>query len=465
MTNQSASAGNRSLLLFWGDVALAFFAGYAGYYLRFRLQAHLDYVLDFNLAKNVVIVAVFTGSSYLFDLYKLEIHRDRRVVANNIILASVTSFLLLTILYYSIPGLMQGRGLLAITLFIFVDLQVIWHLLFPDLFSRLMSVDKVLVVGTGVLAEKIGALVQSENFQFTHVFVGYVATPDTVAVQTVPAQHILCAVAQMQELADAHAVTHIVVATGDPRGNVRLHSDLLHCKLRGVTILDSNTFFETQTGKLLVEHMDMDWLVFSSGFKRSSLVTAAKRGVDVVLSLAGLALSLPFYPLIALLVKLDSRGPVFYSQIRVGQWDQPFRLFKFRTMKQGAEEDSGAVWSQKNDPRVSRIGSLLRKFRIDELPQLYNVLKGEMSFVGPRPERPEFVAELEREIPLYAKRHFIKPGLTGWAQVRFPYGSSVQDSYEKLCYDLYYFKNMTPVFDVVILMKTLKVVMRGSGGR
>jgi sugar transferase (PEP-CTERM system associated) len=229
--------------------------------------------------------------------------------------------------------------------------------------------------------------------------------------------------------------------------------------------MDAPSFYELVHGKLMLEHITPSWIIFSSGFRRPIYFNICKRYIDIVLSLAGLSLTLPFFPIIALAIKLDSPGPVFFRQIRVGNKEKMFNLYKFRSMRQDAEEKTGAIWAAKNDPRVTRLGSFFRKSRVDEIPQLYNVLRGDMSFVGPRPERPEFVEKLKQVIPYYSKRHFIKPGVTGWAQVRYPYGSSVEDAIEKLRYDLFYIKNLSPFLDTLIFFETIKVVLFGRGGQ
>jgi sugar transferase (PEP-CTERM system associated) len=232
-----------------------------------------------------------------------------------------------------------------------------------------------------------------------------------------------------------------------------------------VEILDSPSFYEELTGKLLIEGIQPSWFIYSSGFKFSSLKRAIKRALDILFSLIGLLLVLPFLPIVALLIKWSSPGPVLFKQKRVGERGCEFTLIKFRTMCDDAERDTGPVWASENDPRITKLGYWLRKTRIDEIPQLYNVLKGEMSFVGPRPERKEFVEKLSESIPYYGKRHFVKPGVTGWAQVRYPYGASDDDALEKLRYDLYYIKNYSLTLDIMILLETVKVVLFGRGGR
>jgi len=241
--------------------------------------------------------------------------------------------------------------------------------------------------------------------------------------------------------------------------------DVLNCKLSGVEVVDSPTFYEQLTGKLLIENITPSWFIFSHGFRVTYLFRIYKRAIDIISSMIGLILTLPLFPVLALLIKLESPGPVFFRQVRVGEREKEFVLYKFRSMGQDAESKTGAVWAEKNDPRVTRFGRFLRNSRLDELPQLINVFKGEMSLVGPRPERPEFVAKLKEIIPFFSERHFIKPGLTGWAQVRYSYGSSVEDAIEKLRYDLYYIKNISLAFDFMIAIETVKVVLFGRGSR
>jgi len=256
----------------------------------------------------------------------------------------------------------------------------------------------------------------------------------------------------------------IVVALSERRGQFPL-GNVLRCKLNGIQIMDAPAFYELVQRKLMLEFVTPGWFIFSSGFRRTTIFNIWKRIVDITLSCIGLVLTLPFFPLISLAIKMDSPGPVFFKQVRVGNKEKQFVLYKFRTMREDAEKGTGAVWAQKEDPRITKLGNILRGSRIDEIPQLFNVLKGDMSFIGPRPERPEFVERLKKEIPYYSKRHFMKPGLTGWAQVRYPYGSSVEDTIEKLRYDLFYIKNVCAFLDTLIFFDTIKVVLFGRGGR
>ncbi len=268
----------------------------------------------------------------------------------------------------------------------------------------------------------------------------------------------------LRTLCRDEGISRVVVALRERRGQVPVDR-LLECRMDGVNIEEREAMYERLTGKLAVESMRPSYLIYGRGFAKDPLTMVCKRVLDILASLVGFVLSLPICMLTALLIKLTSRGPVFFCQERTGQDGQPFKLVKFRTMRTDAERESGPVWAQKNDSRVTFIGRLLRLTRIDEIPQFLNILSGAMSFVGPRPERPHFVEQLQRDIPFYPLRHTVKPGLTGWAQVRHPYGASIEDAQEKLRYDLYYIKNMSLLFDLNIILRTVTVILRGKGAR
>jgi sugar transferase (PEP-CTERM system associated) len=250
----------------------------------------------------------------------------------------------------------------------------------------------------------------------------------------------------------------------DRRGTIPMQ-ELLDLRMHGVKIEEATTWLEKISGKIEVENLSPSWLVFGEGFRRSTAFIVVRRVISVVISLIGLICALPFFPLIMLAIRLDSEGPVFYSQTRVGKAGRTFKVVKFRTMRQDAEAANGPQWADNNDPRVTRIGKFLRFSRIDEIPQLWCVLKGDMAFVGPRPERPEFIEQLSKEIPYYGVRHMVRPGLTGWAQVKYKYGSTVEDAREKLQYDLYYIKNASIGLDLLIMFQTIKTVLLRRGAQ
>jgi len=268
---------------------------------------------------------------------------------------------------------------------------------------------------------------------------------------------------QIFSICQEREVDRIIVALDERRGKFPLEQ-LLFCRLKGIRIDDGVAFTEELTGKLSLENIHPSSLIFSEGFKRSSIFKSLKRALDIIVSLLSLMLFAPLILIISLAIRMDSKGPVFYRQERVGEDEKKFNLLKFRSMNVDAEEN-GPVWAKVDDERVTRVGQIIRKLRFDEIPQMFNVLKGEMSFIGPRPERPFFVDSLKNEIPFYSERHVVKPGITGWAQISYQYGASKEDALEKLKYDLYYIKHMSLILDLTILYETIKIVFWGKGAR
>ena len=325
-----------------------------------------------------------------------------------------------------------------------------------DIFKK-----RVLVLGAGSRAAKIEEMVASGEAQGLNI-VGYL--PLGAIHSYVSHDRILEEEGSIFEIASRRNVEEIVVAVRERRGGGLPMAELLECKLRGLHILDLPAFFERQTGILPLEAINASWMIFSEGFTTGSGRDLVKRLFDLMVSGGFLLLFMPLMLLTALLIRLESRGPVFYTQERVGQFGKSFTIYKFRSMRTDAEKN-GAVWARKNDDRTTRVGRFIRRTRIDELPQIVNVFLGHMSFVGPRPERPMFVNELAAQIPYYHARHSVKPGITGWAQVKFPYGASVEDAMNKLQYDLYYVKNHSLFLDLMILLQTTQVVVLGKGVR
>ncbi|MBI3805574.1 MAG: TIGR03013 family PEP-CTERM/XrtA system glycosyltransferase [Nitrospirae bacterium] len=261
-----------------------------------------------------------------------------------------------------------------------------------------------------------------------------------------------------------HRVWKVVIALNDRRRQLPVEA-LLNLRVQGVEVVEGISFYEQISGKILVKPLRPSSLIFSEGFNRMSIMRAAKRSLDILLALVGLTLSLPIFLILGVLIKLDSRGPILYQQERVGEKGKTFMVIKFRSMRQDAEIKTGPVWASENDPRVTRLGRIMRLLRLDEIPQMINVLRGEMSFVGPRPERPVFVEQLRKKIPYYDLRFTVKPGLTGWAQIKYQYGATEEDALEKLQYDLYYIKHLSPLFDLTIVMETIQVILGGKGAR
>ncbi len=444
-------------ILILGDILLSVLAIYAGCFVRLGSWQN-DYTSD--VTRLVVFVTIILFCSFLFELYHSDKRPSKKEISGRIALSLIVSFLILTSIYYLTGIHMFWRGIFLLSLGFFGIFQFLWHVSYLKLMNSPGQARRVLVLGTGPLAKKIGELIQTTNH--LHILQGYVnlsgeslhVPPETV----VGNGHGLVATVKEEK---AHK---LVVSLSERRGIFPVQ-EVMDCKFCGIEVIDAPSFYEEVTGKLLLENTTPSWFIFANGFRMTAQKKSYKRIFDILCSLFGLALTLPLMPLVSLIIKLDSDGPVFFKQVRVGEMDEPFFLYKFRTMRQDAEKGTGAVWAQKNDPRITRIGRFLRKTRIDELPQLFNVLKGDMSFIGPRPERPEFVAELKKVIPYYSERHFVKPGVTGWAQVRYPYGASVEDAIEKLRYDLYYIKNVSPYLDLVIIIDTIRVMLFGRGAR
>ena len=321
---------------------------------------------------------------------------------------------------------------------------------------------RTLIFGAGPAAEVVGSTLKAADPNI-HI-VGYVAGPNERDA-TVPAEHLLALQGSLTELAHRLEVDEIVVALTERRSGSMPMRQLLDCKASGIKVHDLNAHFEKTLGQIRLDYLNASWLIFGDGFNQGPWRTGVKRAFDIVCALVLVLLTAPVMLVTAILIKLESVGPAFYRQERVGLDGHRFSIIKFRSMRTDAEKDGKPRWAMANDDRITRVGQFIRRVRIDELPQLFNVLRGQMSLVGPRPERQFFVDQLTQEIPFYALRHSVKPGVTGWAQVRYAYGATVEDSQEKLQYDLYYVKNHTLFLDLVVLFETVGVVLTGKGAR
>lgn len=442
------------------DLLLAALALIVGHLLRFEGACNVAVITGPGGTRLMIFALFAVFSAYFCEMYRWEKSLGRLDLAARTAVSVLMAFFVLSAVYYIIPLAMVGRGVLSFSLLVFGAMQFCAHLVFLALMELPALARRVLVIGVGPLATTVERVL-TEN-PGRQAFIGFVQP--TTEQCTIDETRIVGDVEEVVELVERERIDLLVVALTERRGGLPVR-DLLRCKLNGVEIIDALSFYEETTGKLLIENIQPSWFLYSDGFRVTPFLRFYKRAFDIFLSLVGILLVLPLWPLVAILVKFDSPGPVFFRQTRVGEREKNFTVYKFRTMRQDAEKETGAVWATQDDPRVTKIGKLLRKSRIDELPQLYNVLMGDMSFVGPRPERPEFVDRLNRKIPYYSKRHFMKPGVTGWAQVCYPYGASDEDALEKLRYDLYYIKNYSLWLDFLIILETVKVVAFGRGGR
>ena len=409
----------------------------------------------------IVVTAVFQLCLYFFDMYEMQ--QDLNVLDNAIRLTQAfgVGCFVLGVLYYILPHLWIHTYIFW-TGYLLVSFSLLFYrYIYHRILRRRMFVQDLVLIGTGELASEIAKEIEGRHNSVYRIiaFVGDgnpVYNPNHVPV--------FKELENVENISPLTAIQKIIVAPDDKRGSTPIRT-LLKCKLAGTIVEQGVTFYERITGKIMVEKVDPSWIVFSDGFTVISRWRyLLKRLVDVVLSGGLLLLSAPVMLVSAIIIKLESPGPIFYLQQRVGEGNVPFMVIKFRSMGQDAEKD-GAVWAQKNDSRVTRFGGFIRKVRIDELPQLWNVLKGEMSLVGPRPERQVFVEQLVEEIPYYGIRHVVKPGVTGWAQVSYPYGASKQDALRKLEYDLFYIKNNSITLDLLVIFYTVKTVLFGKGAR
>jgi len=371
-------------------------------------------------------------------------------------------FCLLTLLFYVMPSLYFGRGIMIFDyVFAAGGILVARAALMHTSRSQLLE-SRIIVLGTGALAETCGQLIDRGGYR-KYKLAGYVAMASEEAC--VPSSQLLSLEPDdsLLTLALRLRVREIIVSVQNRRGGAIPIRDLLECKLNGIAVTDASNFFERETCQIRVGFIQPSWLVFGGGFDQSFLRTFMKRAFDLVVSLVLLVLTLPLMLLTALVIRLEDGTPVFYSQARVGLDGKVFVVHKFRSMRRDAEAGMAPQWAARRDSRITRVGNIIRKLRIDELPQIFNVLKGEMSFVGPRPERPYFVDQLNQCVPYYNVRHSVKPGITGWAQVRYGYGDSVEDALQKLQYDMYYVKNHSLLLDLLVLIDTFEVVVFGVG--
>jgi sugar transferase (PEP-CTERM system associated) len=410
------------------------------------------------------LLFAFFGAMSLFavGLYSTRQRSTTAGVLVRIAAADMSAVALSALIYYFLPGIAVGRGVLASMAGIAVVALVAVRLIFERVVEESLFKRRVLIYGAGTRAASLLELRRRSDQRGFQIIAFVAAEGDNV---TAAAERLTKRPPDLFRWAVENQIDEVVIAMDDRRRNFPVH-ELLECRLAGIDVLELPTFLERETGKVRLDVLSPSWLIFGGGFRASSLQRALERGLDVLASLGLLVISLPFMLLAVLAIRIEDgwRAPVLYRQRRVGRYGLPFDVLKFRSMAVDAEQGE-AIWAVKDDPRVTKVGNVIRTTRIDELPQLLNVLRGEMSFVGPRPERPEFVERLEKKIPYYRERLTVKPGITGWAQLCYPYGSTEKDALEKLQYDLYYVKNRSLIFDLVILVQTVEVVLWGKGAR
>ncbi len=415
------------------------------------------------LPEAVIFVFVIMISMAVMGMYQQDLRPTFKNTLLCLIPAMILSFGLMTLVFYLFPEIYLGRGILILAMFFsFLCVLLVRTVLFLCLSRMGIMQSRILVLGIGDRAYELMNHIEAGLSYQGPKIVGFI--PFFGEDRRVPASDVLSIKGSLLSLANQYNASEIVVAAEERRGGNFPIQELLDCKMHGVKVTDFATFFEREEGHIRMDALYPSWLVFGGGFDQSFFRSSIKRIFDLVASGVLLVVTFPIMLVTALLILIEDGIPIFYRQERVGKGGETFMVLKFRSMSKNAEQGNKPQWAAANDSRATRVGSIIRKLRIDELPQIVNVLRNEMSFVGPRPERPYFVDMLCAKVPYYNARHSIKPGITGWAQVRYTYGSSVEDAIEKLQYDLYYVKNHSLFLDVVILIHTVDVVL-GKGGR
>jgi sugar transferase (PEP-CTERM system associated) len=448
VSTRSLTVFGGELLLIFGSVALA-------------AAVQHNAVLDQNLWKIALVTVVCQLCLYYNDFYDLTLVHSSRELIVRLLQAAGAASIFLAALYFVLPALMIGNGIFVSALGVFLLAILGWRLAFNYISGSIKLQERVLFVGTGETARRVARQILDQH-EFAYRIIGFIDDDASRVGERIVNPAIVGTPADIERLCAEHHIDRIVVGLSNRRGKLPVE-ELLRAKLAGIRVEDATTTYERVTGKILIDDLRPSWLIFSDGFRVSRTTRLMKRTIDLALSMVLAVLALPFMLLTALLVLIEDGRPILYQQERVGENGRTFILSKFRSMKKDAEKGGKPIWATDGDDRVTRIGRFIRKTRLDELPQIYNVVRGDMSFVGPRPERPFFVEQLAKEIPFYQQRHTVKPGLTGWAQVKYRYGSSLEDATEKLRYDLYYIKHLSVFFDLTIVFDTVKVVLFRKG--
>ena len=447
------------------ETTILLLSPYLAYWLRFQGAVYQAEDGLGQFTKAIVFAFIVSACLVAMGLYD---RRSRAVFSGvllRILLSFFIAFLTLAMLFYALPSLFVGRGVLVFG-FVIAFLGIfITRLLFDRYIADNDTAKRrILVLGTGERAAAIDKLLRRKGDRRAFHIEGYIALSQ--ANNEVSPEKVVAHDAPLVDLVKRYGADELVIAMDDSREGFPME-EILECKMTGTEVIDLLSFFEQQSGKILIGQLKPSWLIFSDGFHVGEIKAVMKRIFDLFASVMLLILTWPIMIIAAIAIKIEGgfRQPALYLQQRVGENGRPFNVAKFRSMVIDAEKDGKPRWAEDNDWRITRVGAVIRKLRIDELPQIFNVFKGEMSFVGPRPERPQFVKELADSIPYYNERHRVKPGITGWAQVCYPYGASQQDSLEKLQYDLYYVKNFSIFLDLMIIFQTVQVILWGKGAR
>jgi sugar transferase (PEP-CTERM system associated) len=451
-------------LLIIAEAALVYGALICAVYIRLGVvDATFELQQKNGFLKAGVATFFCLAAFYLFDLYDFLVMHDRRELVLRLIQALGLAWIVLAFSFYTFPAVMLGRGVSLIALPIALTLMVGWRVSIHWFLGHPALGERILIVGSGNLAVEVAREVLNRP-DAGYRIVGFVGTDADLLGKSLINPRVIGMTEELDEIVKRENIDRIVVAMGERRGQLPT-KQLLQLSLAGhINIEEGLSFYERITGRVSLNMLRPSWLIFTGRGRQAKIAEVTRNVAHWLVALIGAILSLPIVLVTAVLIKIESKGPVFYKQERVGKNGRTFVLAKFRSMRVDAET-AGPVWASKKDNRTTRVGRVIRKIRIDEIPQFWNILKGEMSFVGPRPERPHFVAQLAEEIPFYEQRHLIAPGLTGWAQIKYPYGASIEDARQKLQYDLFYIKNHGLFLDAIIMFETIKIILFGRGAQ
>lgn len=459
---RNSRANTRTSLLLLAEAAVVFGSIVSAVYLRLGLEdSQNELILRQGFLKAALATLFCLATFYLFDLYDFVVMHDRRELVLRLVQALGLAWVALALAFYALPQLMLGRGISLIALPLALGLMVGWRVSIHWLLGHPDFGEKILIVGSGTFAVEI-AREMLERPDAGYRIAGFVGSDPELLGKSLINPRVIGLTSELADVVRREGIDRIVVAMGERRGQLPTN-ELLQLSLAGtVNIEEGASFYERVTGRVSLNMIRPSWLIFSSRGRQARIAGITRNIVHRIVALVGALFSLPIAIVTAILIKLDSRGPILYKQERVGKNGGAFMVMKFRSMRTDAEK-AGPVWAAEDDDRTTRVGKIIRKLRIDEIPQFWNILRGEMDFVGPRPERPHFVSQLAEEIPYYEQRHLIAPGLTGWAQIKYPYGASIEDARQKLQYDLYYIKNQSLMLDAIILFETIKIILFGRG--
>ena len=477
------------LIILISELILIFFVSFLFVATQINFDQSVIIAFKPSLTKAMLFSVTYFLLLYYFDLYSPKYYYVDRQMIVKLTHSVMASSIILIMLHFFYPPLWIGRRII-IMIILLPTFIIAWRSIFTLVLSVEFPENRILIVGHGNLAKKIGNEIQ-KWYGHGLKLIGFIGdipydlkelnekSLEINEQKALPIKRsdyqrkgdrrkggieLIGGYGDIVNICKSEKIYKIIVAPPDRRAKLPM-SALLQCKLLGIQVVEGETFHERITGKIPLDQLKPGWLVFSEGFTTLRSKKIFKRIADIFFSLLGLILSMPILLLVSLLIKLTSKGPVIIKQTRVGENEKEYELFKFRSMKVDAEASTGSIWAKEHDSRITFIGKKIREWRIDEIPQLINVLKGDMSFIGPRPERPNFVAELKQKIPFYEIRTVVKPGVTGWAQIKYRYGSSEKDALEKLQFDLYYIKNLSPLLDFIIVILTIKVIISGKGAR